>query len=174
MVGPSSSPIPPLSGYYCLCQCRDGRSTLLLAACPDWGQMKTNIEFRLIQLTGLTIVLAGMPLVAHHSFAGFDLSKTITLTGTVKEFQWTNPHSWIQLMVMDASGSAVEWSIEMSAPSSLVRQGWKPKLLKPGDQVTVAMHPLRDGRPGGSLVSATLADGTRIGGSPTGDPQTRN
>ena len=75
------------------------------------------------------------------------------------------------MMVTDSSGTAVEWSIEMSAPSSLVRQGWKPKTLKPGDQITVTTHPLRDGRPGGSLVSAMLADGTRIGGSPTGEPQ---
>ncbi len=137
-------------------------------------QMKAKIKSRLNQLIGLTIILAGMPLLGHHSFAGFDLSKTITLTGTVKEFQWVNPHSWIQLMVTDASAAVVEWSIEMSAPSSLVRQGWKPKMLKPGDQVTVTAHPLRDGRPGGSFVSATLADGTRIGGSPTGDAQPRN
>jgi hypothetical protein len=135
--------------------------------------MNMNIRSTLIQLTGLTLILAGTPLVGHHSFAGFDLSKNITLTGTVKEFQWVNPHSWIQLMVTDAAGASVEWSIEMSAPSSLVRQGWKPKMLKPGDQVTVIAHPLRDGRPGGSFVSATLADGTRIGGSPTGDAQTR-
>ncbi len=137
-------------------------------------QMKANTNSRLIQLTGLAILLAGMPLLGHHSFAGFDLSKTVTLTGTVKEFQWVNPHSWIQLMVTDASGAAVEWSIEMSAPSSLVRQGWKPKMLKAGDQVTVTAHPLRDGRPGGSFVSAILADGTRIGGSPTGDAQTKS
>jgi Family of unknown function (DUF6152) len=137
-------------------------------------QMKANTNSRLIQLTGLTILLAGMPLLGHHSFAGFDLSKTITLTGTVKEFQWVNPHSWIQLMVTDGSGAAVEWSIEMSAPSSLVRQGWKPKMLKAADQVTVVAHPLRDGRPGGSFVSAILADGTRMGGSPTGDAQTKS
>jgi hypothetical protein len=136
--------------------------------------MMANIKSRLTQLTALTIILAGMPLLGHHSFAGFDLSKTIILTGTVKEFQWVNPHSWIQLMVTDSSGAAVEWSIEMSSPSSLARQGWKPRMLKPGDQVTVTAHPLRDGRPGGSFVSATLADGTRIGGSPTGDAQTRN
>jgi uncharacterized protein DUF6152 len=127
-----------------------------------------------IQLAGLTVILAGMPLLGHHSFAGFDLSKMITLTGIVKEFQWVNPHSWIQLMVKDASGAAVEWSIEMRAPSSLVRQGWKPKMLKPGDQVTVSAHPLRDGRPGGSFLSATLVDWTRIGGSPTGAAQARN
>jgi hypothetical protein len=124
----------------------------------------------LIGLAGLAILLCVAPASGHHSFAAFDMAKTITLTGVVKEFQWLNPHSWIQMMVKDASGTAVEWSIEMNSPSSLLRQGWKPKTLKPGDQITVITHPLRDGRPGGSLVSVTLADGTKIGGSPTGEP----
>jgi hypothetical protein len=122
--------------------------------------------------TLVALLLCGVPLFGHHSFAAFDMSKSITLSGVVKEFQWVNPHSWIQMMVTDSSGHAVEWSIEMSSPTSLARQGWKPKTLKPGDQITVTTHPLRDGRTGGSLVSAMLADGTRIGGSPTGgDPQ---
>jgi hypothetical protein len=134
--------------------------------------MTTNTKLGLIGLAGLAVLLSGTPLLAHHAFSAFDMSKTITVSGVVKEFQWINPHSWIQMMVTDASGNAMEWSIEMGAPSSLVRQGWKPKTLKPGDQITVITHPLRDGRPGGSLVSATLTDGTRIGGSPTGEPRT--
>jgi len=136
--------------------------------------MKMNHGTRLIGLAGLAILLCGTPGFAHHAFSAFDMGKTTTVSGVVKEFQWINPHSWIQIMVTDTSGTAVEWSIEMSSPSSLVRQGWKPKTLKPGDQITIIMHPLRDGRPGGSLVSATLPDGTRIGGSPTGEPQTQN
>jgi hypothetical protein len=136
--------------------------------------MQMNISFRLRGLAALSVLLCAAPVFGHHAFSAFDMAKTITVSGVVKEFQWINPHSWIQMMVTDASGNAVEWSIEMSAPSSLVRQGWKPKTLKPGDQITIVTHPLRDGRPGGSLVSATLADGTRIGGSPTGEPQTQN
>ena len=123
---------------------------------------------------GLAILLCGRPILAHHSFAPFDMTKTITLAGVVKEFQWLNPHSWIQMTVTDTSGNAVEWRIETSSPSSLSRQGWKPKTLKPGDQVTITAHPLRDGRTGGSLITVTLADGTRIGGSPAGDPPTTN
>ncbi|SRR5581483_11937936 len=106
---------------------------------------------------------------AHHSFAQFDMEKTITITGAVKEFQWVNPHSWIQLMVADDKGNQVEWSIEMSSPTSLLRQGWKPKTIKPGDKITIVSHPLRDGRAGGSFISGTLEDGTRLGGSPTGN-----
>jgi len=123
-------------------------------------------------LAAFAILIGSVPVFGHHSFAAFDMGKTITLTGVVKEFQWRNPHSWIQMMVKDDSGNAVEWSIETSSPSSLLRQGWKPKILKPGDQITITTHPLRDGRTGGSLITVTLADGTRIGGSPTGDPAT--
>ena len=127
-----------------------------------------------IGLAGLLLFFCSPRVFGHHSFAAFDMQKTDTLSGVVKELQWTNPHSWIQMMVTDASGRAVEWSIETSSPSSLSRQGWKPKTLKAGDQITVTMHPLRDGRPGGSLVTVTLADGTRIGGSPTGEPTSKH
>ncbi len=123
----------------------------------------------LVGLIGLAMALFTAPMLAHHSFAAFDLSKTVTLVGVVKEFQWLNPHSWIQLMVTDSNGKEMEWSIETSSPSGLSRQGWKPKSLKPGDHITVTMHPMRDGKPGGSLVTTTLADGTKIGGSPVGD-----
>ena len=136
--------------------------------------MQMNRRLGLSGLAGLAILLCSTPVFGHHSFAAFDMSKTSTLKGVVREFQWLNPHSWIQMTVTDASGNAVEWSVETSSPSSLVRQGWKPKTLKPGDQITITMHPLRDGRPGGSLISVTLADGTQIGGSPTGDPPAQN
>lgn len=135
---------------------------------------KMNTRQVRIGLAGLAILLCGTPVFGHHSFAAFDMSKTITLTGTVKEFQWLNPHSWIQMTVKDAAGNTVEWSIETGSPSSLVRQGWKPKILKPGDQVVVVAHPMRDGQLGASLVSVTLADGTRIGGNPVGEDKTKN
>ena len=136
--------------------------------------MTINASLRSIGLAGIALSLCGATLLAHHSFAAFDMARTDTLKGVVKEFQWTNPHSWIQMMVTDASGTAVEWSIETSSPSSLLRQGWKPKTLKAGDQITITMHPMRDGRPGGSLITVTLADGTKIGGSPVSDAQDKN
>lgn len=124
-----------------------------------------------LMMACLATILCGATVFAHHSFAAFDMANTATLSGTVKEFQWLNPHSWIQMMVTDASGKAVEWSIEMNSPSSLSRQGWKPKTLKPDDKITVVMHPLRDGRPGGSFVSLTLPDGKKMGGLPTNDAE---
>jgi hypothetical protein len=102
---------------------------------------------------------------AHHSFAMFDGQKTVTVDGVVKEFQWANPHSWIQLTVKDASGKDVEWSIEGGSPSVLVRQGWRKTSMKPGDQAQVVIHPMKDGTPGGSLIKASV-NGQPIVGAP--------
>ena len=110
-------------------------------------------------------LLAVVPLVAdaHHSFAMFDMQKDVTLTGTVKSFQWQSPHTWLQVNVADGGGQSVEWSLEMGAPGMLYRNGWRQQSVRSGDKVTVVIHPLRDGRPGGSVVSAILADGTHVG-----------
>lgn len=102
---------------------------------------------------------------AHHSFAMFDMQKDVTLNGTVKSFQWQSPHTWLQVQVADSAGQSVEWSLEMGAPGVLYRNGWRQKSVQPGDKVTVVVHPLRDGRPGGSVVSAILADGSHVGQS---------
>ena len=111
------------------------------------------------------LAVAALPAMAHHSFSMFDAQKEIVLKGTVKEFQWSNPHTWIQLNVTDVSGSVLEWSIEGGSPNLLGRQGWKRNTLKPGDDVQITVHPLRDGQPGGSFVSAVLPDGRKLGGN---------
>jgi hypothetical protein len=81
----------------------------------------------------------------------------------VKEFQWNNPHCFIQLLV-PKGGARQEWSIEMGSPMHLLRHGFRPKTFNPGDKVTVVIHPMRDGSNGGDFVSATSADGTALGG----------
>jgi hypothetical protein len=116
-----------------------------------------------IVLAGVTIAVSAVPSFAHHSFAMFDAEKTMTLEGTVKEFQWTNPHSWILLTVNNAQGRAEQWAIEMGGPSGLARQGWVPKTLTPGMKVQTIIHPLRDGSPGGQFMAVTLPDGTMLG-----------
>jgi hypothetical protein len=98
--------------------------------------------------------------VAHHSAAMFDHSKTITLKGTVKEFQFTNPHSWLQVLVTGPDGKTVEWGLESEGPSTLLRAGIQARSFKPGEKVTVVANPMRDGRPAGALLSVTRADGT--------------
>jgi hypothetical protein len=96
---------------------------------------------------------------AHHSMAGFDREKTVTLTGTVKQFKWANPHSWIELEVPNSKGGVDIWNVEMTSPGVLVRAGWKSTTLKPGDKVSIAAHPLMNGDPGAIFVSVTLASG---------------
>ncbi len=110
----------------------------------------------------LGLLLAG-PASAHHSFAMFDGEKTITLSGTVKEMEWTNPHMWIYLMVPDETGKAIEYSLEMQGPGQALRLGWKQDTVKAGDKVTVEIHPLRTGAHGGQLLNVTLASGQKLG-----------
>jgi hypothetical protein len=99
---------------------------------------------------------------AHHSFAMFDAEKTITLSGTVKEFEWTNPHMWLYVMAPDASGKVVEYPLEMQGPGQSVKNGWKQDSVKPGDKVTVDIHPLRTGARGGQLLSVILPSGQKL------------
>lgn len=101
---------------------------------------------------------------AHHSSAMFDAQKTLHLEGTVREFQWTNPHCFIQVLV-PSGGKTVEWSVEMASPSQIFRSGWRPTSLKPGQKIKISIHPVRDGTvTAGLLVSVTDADGKPIGG----------
>lgn len=111
------------------------------------------------------------PAFAHHSAAMFDFSKTVTLEGTVKEFQYTNPHSWLQVLVVSPDGKTVEWGFETEGPSTLLRAGIKAKTFRPGDKVTVVANPMRDGRPAGSWISATTADGAVYHLRPQGPPK---
>ena len=111
-------------------------------------------------LLAVSLAVAVGSTQAHHSAAMFDMSKTVTLQGTVKQFQYTNPHSWLQVLVMSPDGKTVEWGFETEGPSTLLRVGIKLKTFQPGDKVTIVAHPMRDGRPAGAWISATKADGT--------------
>jgi hypothetical protein len=118
--------------------------------------MKTSNTSATVVFAFLIALLAEGAL-AHHSFAMFDNKAEKTLTGTIKEFQWTNPHIWVQVMVKDeATGKDVEWSIEGGSPNNLGRRGWSRNTLKNGDQVVVVIHPLKNGEPGGSLVKVSV------------------
>ena len=114
------------------------------------------------------LVLGGSPgfVAAHHSPSMFDGSREMTLEGTVAEFQWSNPHSYIQLRVEADDGAEQEWSIEMGANAYLYNLGWRPSTVKPGDELIVTIVPLRNGEPGGLLRNVTTRDGTLVGGRP--------
>ena len=104
--------------------------------------------------------LAAGPALAHHSFAMFDMNQQKTITGTVTDFQWTNPHTWIWLEVPTANGAAEQWGVEGMSPNFLERRGWSKNTLARGDKVSVVIHPVKDGGKGGSFVSVTLPNGT--------------
>jgi hypothetical protein len=105
------------------------------------------------------VIICATPVKAHHSFAMFDQGRTITVTGTVKEFQWTNPHVLIWVEVNDARNpQPIVWSIEATSPGILRRQGWNKDSVKPGDRVEVIGFPLRDGNPGAGFVSLKILD----------------
>ena len=126
-------------------------------------------------LSALVLAALATPALAHHSFAMFDRSKQISISGTVKEFQYTNPHSWVIVMVSGADGKETEWGFESEGPSTLLRAGIKHSSLNPGDKVTALAFPMRDGRPAGSLISITKADGAvltfRAGPPPADTPK---
>jgi hypothetical protein len=113
-------------------------------------------------LAGIAAFLLAPPASAHHSFAMFDAEKTVSLTGTVRELEWTNPHMWLYVMVPDASGKVVEYPLEMQGPGQSVKNGWKQDSVKPGDKVTVEMHPLRTGAHGGQLMTVLLPSGQKL------------
>jgi hypothetical protein len=122
--------------------------------------MMTALPTRFSQIILLTALIgAASSAWAHHSFAMYEPTKTLTLKGTVKTFQWTNPHVVIWIVVQpEEGGAAQEWSIETTSPGVLTRGGWTRQSIKPGDRVSVTFSPLRDGSHGGGLNSVTLLD----------------
>jgi hypothetical protein len=107
---------------------------------------------------GALALAGGGSALAHHSFAMFDQKKVMTLQGTVHEFQWTNPHAFIELDVA-SSGKTQRWSIELNSPNNLKRQGWVRTSLRPGEKVKVRIAPLRNGHRGGLFLDLTKPDG---------------
>ena len=102
---------------------------------------------------------AAPPALAHHSGAMFDTSKKVTITGTVKEFQWTNPHAFIEVEALNTAGGVDHWSVEMTSPLFLARRGFSRNSLKPGDKVILVLSPLKDGTKGGLFASVESLNG---------------
>ena len=118
---------------------------------------------RLLGVAGAVLMVA-VPAFAHHSFAMFDYNKESTITGTVKELQWTNPHIHLLVNAPDPKGVMAVFDIEGGTPGNLRRQGWSRDVVKPGDKIVVVIRPLKNGDNGGQLISAKKGDGTAIGG----------
>ena len=116
----------------------------------------------LARLAFASLLLAPLPLLAHHSYAMFDMGKTVAMEATVVRFKWQNPHAFIEIDAAGRSGPE-RWAIEMTSPNNLAQDGWKRTSLKPGDRITVWVHPLRSGARGGSYVGVRLPNGTTLG-----------
>jgi hypothetical protein len=122
------------------------------------------MSLKTLAVAAVAAMALATPALAHHSFSMFANDKTVTIKATVREFEWTNPHSWLHVAVMTSEGKAENWSFEMGSPAQLsVRGGWKPDTLKPGDIITLQMHPMKDGSRGGSYVAVKLPAGTVLG-----------
>jgi uncharacterized protein DUF6152 len=122
--------------------------------------VKQSISAVVLSLVGF---VAATTSLAHHSTSMFEPEKRVTLTGNVKEFQWTNPHAWIQMTVTAQDGTTTDWSFECGSPNTLSRQGWRPSTLRPGDKITVVANPMKDGTSAGLLYTVALADGRTLG-----------
>jgi len=116
-----------------------------------------------IQLLLTLAVVVGLPVEAHHAPAVFDQTRTIVIDGTVTDFTWANPHSWIHMDVVGEDGEVTDWVIEMNPPTYLIRGGWRSTTIGPGDKISVVANPLRTGEPAGKFVAITLPDGRVLG-----------
>ena len=108
-------------------------------------------------------MLAAGTATAHHSPVVFDHTKKITIVGTITEFKWSSPHSWIHIDVADEQGHVDNWGVEMDPASLLARGGWRSNTIRPGDKVSILIYPLRNDEKGGQYISITLPDGTKLG-----------
>ena len=113
--------------------------------------------------------LADPPAFSHHSNVAFAVETVLSAKGVVKEFRWSNPHTWLYITVEDGKGSKVEWAMEGRAPGVLLRAGWTPTVMKPGDEVQVYYSPSKDGSKVGMIARVTLPDGRVLPNAPPGD-----
>jgi hypothetical protein len=120
------------------------------------------MTLRALSLAGLAASIIAAPAVAHHSTAIFDQTKVNSLTGTVKEFEWINPHVWLHLTIANAGGQAATWSFEAGSTAQLIQLGWKPESFRVGDKVEIGFRPMRDGSRGGQLMRVTLPNGQKV------------
>jgi hypothetical protein len=113
-----------------------------------------------------SVIVGGFALAgaanAHHSFSVFDMTTEKTIEGDIVEFQWTNPHTWTWVNVKSTDGKVTRWGLEGMSPNFLGRRGWSKNTFKPGDHVKLVIAPLKSGEPGGTLMKATLANGTEV------------
>jgi Family of unknown function (DUF6152) len=108
------------------------------------------------------VLIPSVPLFAHHGSAAFDTGKTVVMKGTVTRWFWANPHCFLSYDVKDETGNATHWVAETSNPPDMINRGWSKDTFKPGDEVTVTVEPVKNGRPAGRLLQVVLPDGKTL------------
>ncbi|MGH9146662.1 MAG: DUF6152 family protein [Vicinamibacterales bacterium] len=126
--------------------------------------MKTRPIVAFVALA--VVLLQPAAVLSHHSNSAYEVQKVITITGVVKEFVWSNPHTWLHVIVDDGQGGKAEWACEGRAPGILLRAGWTRQSLKPGETVTVDMSPAKNGSKTSIIARVTKADGTILSNQP--------
>ena len=129
--------------------------------------MNTWASGRLVIAGSIAALALTATVSAHHSFAAFDMSKEQTITGVVSRFDWTNPHTFIWVDVVNDKGVTETWAIEGMSPNYLGRRGWSKNSVKPGEKITVSIRPLKEGKSGGMFIRAQIGDRVL---NPTGAP----
>jgi hypothetical protein len=136
--------------------------------------MKLSSAREAVMATILSVaaLAVAVPVLAHHSFAMFDFTNTVTFKGTVKEFRWTNPHVILLVEAPPKGAEAAQvWSMELTSPGNLTRMGWTRRSFKPGDKIQLLFNPLRDGKHGGAFRQATLLDTGQVFSSSVRDAE---
>jgi len=123
----------------------------------------------IVLIAGLAVVLGGGPVLGHHSNVAFAVETVLLAKGVVKEFRWSNPHTWLYVTVDDGKGNKVDWAMEGRAPGVLLRAGWTPTVVKPGDEVQVYYSPSKDGSKVGMIARVTLPGGRVLPNAPPND-----
>ena len=119
-------------------------------------------DFFRAHVPALALLIASLPVFAHHGVAAYDTTKELTLTGTVKDWLWANPHCVLQFDSTDSHGQVAHWMMETGNPSDLVNNGWTRQALKPGDRISVTVQPAKNGKPIGRIVEVVLPNGQRL------------
>ena len=124
--------------------------------------MSLHLRLGYLALPAIALAALAAPALAHHSFAMFDNSRSVTLRGKVSRYQWTNPHAYLEVDAEQAGGATRHFTLEMTSINMMSRGGWTSRTIKAGDVVTAIVAPLRDERPGGLVLEVTLPDGRKM------------
>ncbi len=118
--------------------------------------------YKTVFLLALGFLFASVPLFAHHGSSAFDTGKKVKLTGTVTEWFWANPHCFLKFDVKGDNGDVIHWVAETSNPPDMINLGWNKQSLKPGDDITVTVEPVKNGKPAGRVLEVVFPDGKTL------------